>query len=154
MIFGNKSKDLFTAIVKSTVKESECEKLLGVTFDNKLNFTKHVQYLCKKKHQTLHPLDRLSNYIDVIELKLTMNAFIKSQFIYTPLVWTFQDRTANSKLNRVIERTIPVACNDSGNNSVNYYCNLDTSLTTRQHNLQLLMIEIFKTKNNLNPTSI
>ena len=83
-----------------------------------------------------------------------MNAFIKSQFIYTPLVWTFQDRTANSKLNKVIERTIPFACNDSGNNSVNDYCNLNTSLTTRKHNLQFLMIDIFKTKNNLNPTSI
>ena len=51
MIFGNKSKDLFTAIGKSTVKESECVKLLGLTFDNKLNFTKHVQDLCKKALQ-------------------------------------------------------------------------------------------------------
>ena len=145
MIFGNKSKDLFTAIVKSTVKESECEKRLGVPFDNKLNFTKHVQYLCTQKHQTLHAPDRLSNYIDLIKLKLPMNAVIKSQFIYTPLLWTFQDRMVTSKLNKVIERTIPFACNDSGYNSVNDYYNLNKSLTTHQHNLQLLMMEVFKT---------
>ena len=32
MIFGNKSKDSVVAIGKSTIKESEYEKLLGVTF--------------------------------------------------------------------------------------------------------------------------
>ena len=42
MIFGNKSKDSVITIGKSTIKESEYEKLLGVTFDKKLNFTKHV----------------------------------------------------------------------------------------------------------------
>ena len=40
---------------------------------------------------------------------------------------------------------LAIACNDSGNNSVN------NSLTIHQCNLQLLMIEIFKTKNNLTP---
>ena len=35
---------------------------------------------------------------------------------------------------------------------MNNYCNYNKSLTVHQRNLQLLMIEIFKTKNNLNPT--
>ena len=51
MIFGNKSKDLAVAIGKSTIKENEYEELLGVTFDKKLNFTKHVQDLSQKAHQ-------------------------------------------------------------------------------------------------------
>ena len=42
--------------------------------------------------------------------------------------------------------------NNSENNSVNSYCNPDKSLTIHQRNLQLLMIEILKTKRNLNPT--
>ena len=40
MIFGNKSEDSAITIGQSTIKESEYEKLLGVTFDKKL--TKHV----------------------------------------------------------------------------------------------------------------
>ena len=152
MIFGNKHKDSVVAIGKSTIKESEYEKLLGVTFDKKLSFTKHVQDLCKKAHQKLHALARLSNYIDPIKLKLLMDAFITSQFNYCPLVWMFHDRTANAKINKVTERALRIACNDSGNNSMNNYCNYNKSLTVHQRNLQLLMIEIFKTKNNLNPT--
>ena len=38
---------------------------------------------------------------------------------------------------------------DSGNDFVNA---VNNSLTTHQRNLQLLMTEIFKTKNDLNPT--
>ena len=89
---------------------------------------------------------RLSNYIDAIKVQLLMDAFIKPQFNYCPLVWMFHDRRANTKLNKVRERALQIASKDSGNNSVN------KSLTIHQRNLQLLMIEIFKTKNNLTPT--
>ena len=89
-----------------------------------------------------------------------MDAFIKSQFNYCPLVWMFHERRANAKLNKVIVRALRIASDDSWNNSeniseknsVNYYCNPNKSLTIHQRNLQLLMIEIFKTKNNLYPT--
>ena len=144
MIFSNKSKDSVITIGKSTIKESEYEKLLGVTFDKKLNFTKHVQDLCKKAHQKMHALARLSDYIDPIKLKLLLDLFIKSQFNYCQLVWMFHDRGVNVKLNKVFERAMRIACNDSGNNFVN------KSLTTHQRNLELLLTEIFKKKNNLN----
>ena len=70
MIFGNKCKDSVVNIGNSIIKESDYEKLLGVTFDNKLNFTKHVEDLCKKANQKLHTLARLSNYMDPVKLKL------------------------------------------------------------------------------------
>ena len=79
-----------------------------------------------------------------------MDAFIKSQLNYCPLVWMFHDRRANSKLKKVFERALQIACYDSGNNSANAYCNLNKSLTIHQRSLQLLMIEIFKTKSTLN----
>ena len=78
MIFDNKSKDSVVAIGKSAIEESEYEKLFSDTFDKKLNFTTHVQDSCKKVHQKLHVLARLSTYIDLIKSKLLMSAFIKS----------------------------------------------------------------------------
>ena len=108
----------------------------------------------------MHALAQLSNYIDPIKLKLLMDAFIKSQFNYCPLLWMYRDRSANAKLNKVFERALRIACNDGGNNaknnsenkSVSNYCNPNKSLTIHQRKLQLLIIEIHKTKNNLNPT--
>ena len=59
MIFGNKSKDSVVTIGSSIIKESDYEKLLGVTFDKKLSFTKHVEDLCKNANQKMHALARL-----------------------------------------------------------------------------------------------
>ena len=101
MIFGNKNKDAIVVNGKSTIKESEFERLLGLTFDRDL---------CKKAHQKLLALARLSNYIDPIKLQLLMDAFIKSQFNYCPFVWMFHDRRANAKLNKVFERALRIAC--------------------------------------------
>ena len=89
-----------------------------------------------------------SNYTDPVKLKLLMDAFIKSQFNYCPLVWMFHDRI-NSKVNKIHGRALRIVCKDNGNDFVN---NVNSSVTTHKRNLQLLMIEIFKTKNDLNPT--
>ena len=78
-----------------------------------------------------------------------MDAFIKSQFNYCPLVWMFHVRTINAKVNKIRERALQIVCKDSGNDLVN---NVNSSVTTHKGNLQLLMIKIFKTKSDLNPT--
>ena len=83
----------------------------------KVKLTKHVQDLCNKAHHTLHALTQLSPDIDPIKLKLLMDAFIQSQFNYCTLVWMFHHRRTNAKLNKVFERALPIACNDSRNNS-------------------------------------
>ena len=94
----------------STIDESEYEKLLGINFDKKLSFRKHVEDLCKKASQKLHALAPLSAYIDPIKLEILMNSFINSQFNYCPLVWMFHDRMLNSKLNVIRERALRQAC--------------------------------------------
>ena len=149
MIFGGKSTEATVTIGNSKINESDYEKLLGVTFDKKLSFKKHVEDLYKKANQKLHALARLSNYIDPIKSEILMNSFIRSQFNYCPLVWMFHDRATNSKLNRIQERALRMVCKDSESGLADLKKKYGT---IHQHNLQLLMIEIFKTKNNLNPT--
>ena len=149
MIFGGKSTEATVTIGNSKINESDYEKLLGVTFDKKLSFKKHVEDLYKKANQKLHALARLSTYIDPIKSEILMNSFIRSQFNYCPLVWMFHDRATNSKLNRIQERALRMVCKDSESGLADLKKKYGT---IHQHNLQLLMIEIFKTKNNLNPT--
>ena len=82
-------------------------------FDKKLSFKKHVEDLSKKAKQKLNALARLSNYIDPIKSEILMNSFIWLQFNYCPFVWMFHDRATNSKLNRIHERALRLACKDS-----------------------------------------
>ena len=93
---------LFVAILKfcSTkhLFESDYEKLLGLIFNKRLNFQKHIEGLYKKANQKLHVLAQLSNYIDPIKAEILVNSFISSQFTNCPLVWMFNDRATNLKI--------------------------------------------------------
>ena len=52
----------------------------------------------KRQTKKIIALARLSNYTDLVKLKLLRDALIKSQFNYCPLVWMFHDRTINSNV--------------------------------------------------------
>ena len=61
----------------------------------------------------------------------------------------FHYRVLNSKLNLIQERALRLGCKGSDTECENL---VKRTLTTHKHNLQLLMIEIYKTKHSLNPT--
>ena len=49
-------------------------------------FDSHVEPLCKKASQKLNALSRVAYQLDYNQRKLLLNAFIKSQFSYAPVV--------------------------------------------------------------------
>ena len=61
MLFEDKSTETTFKIGNSEIKESDYGKLLGITFDKKLNCKKHIEDLCRKANQRIHVLTRLSN---------------------------------------------------------------------------------------------
>ena len=74
---------------------------------------------------------------------------MKSQFIYCPLMWMFCSRTSNI-INKIHERTLRLILN--GHTS-DFDTLLQSNNDTCNHhrNIQTLMVEIYKIKNNLNP---
>ena len=62
------------------IQNRKSEKLLGVTIDNKLSFTEHVQKICDKASQKLNALTRLSSFMSLEKRRLIMKAFVNSQF--------------------------------------------------------------------------
>ena len=67
------------------IKNSNEEKLLGITFDNKLAFETHVSNLSKKANQKLHALSRVSHYMDERKIHTIIKAFINSQIWLLPI---------------------------------------------------------------------
>ena len=94
------------------IKNSESEKLLGVTIDYKLNFEEHLTKVCDKASQKLNALARISSYMNINQRKRIMRAFISSQFGYCPLVWFFCSRKINNRMNRIQERALRIVCKD------------------------------------------
>ena len=80
--------------------------LLEVHIDNRLNFDNQISQLHKKAGKKLHALTRVFKYIDILQRKLIVNAFIMSQFSYCPLIWMFHSRAMEHRINRIHERTL------------------------------------------------
>ena len=151
LVLGNKGVEATLNISGSLIKERDEEKLLGVIIDKKLTFKTHVDSLCKKASQKLHALARISTYMGKPHLELTMNTFIMSHFSYCPLVWMFHDRASNNKINKIHERALRIIHKDSTSN-FQELLSKSNSVSVHQRNLQLLLIEIYKTVHKLNPT--
>ena len=151
MVFGDKSNDISLNIESVRIKESKEKKLLGVILDKTLCFKQQLRPICRKAGQKLHALSRISHFLDVEQLKRIMKAFILSQFNYCPLVWMFCNRTLNNKINHIHERALRITFKDMGSDFDTMLLR-DNAVPIHIRNLQLLMIEVCKTKWELNPT--
>ena len=94
------------------IKDSKCEKLLGVKFNNKLTFEKHITDICRKASRKTYALARITHHIDFSKRRMIMNAFFNSWFSYCQLIWMCHNRMIKRKINRLHERCLRIICND------------------------------------------
>ena len=132
-------------IENEIIGDSLQEKLLGILIDNRLNFEPHVENLCQKAGEKLHALPRIDNYIDISKKRSIMNAFILSQFSYCPLIWMFDSRKLNYRINKTRER---IVYNDH-QFTFEKLLERGNSFTIHERNLQKCAIEMFKVNNEL-----
>ena len=149
LIFGNKENTSIT-IRQSPLVESKNEKLLGITVDKKLSFQAHIDNVCKKAGQKLYALVMVSKYMNEQQLRITMTSFVTSQFTYCQLVWMRHDRKSNNKINKIHERGLRLMTRDTRASFETLLENTE-SVSVHQKYLQVLMIEIYKCMNGLNP---
>ena len=81
------------------LKNSDCEKLLGVKFDSKLRFDQQITDLCRRASRKIHALARVTPFMNLSKRRLLMNSFFKTQFNYCPLILMCHSRENNSKIN-------------------------------------------------------
>ena len=76
-------------------------KILSAIFDNKLDFTGHLNTESKKANLKLHALNWISRFLPLEQHVLIINAYIKSLFNCFPLVWIFCYRGIMHKRNKI-----------------------------------------------------
>ena len=79
-------------ISETVICNSNSKKLLGVTFDNKLKFEKHIITICQRANKKLNAAARLTPYMELGKRRMLMNAFLNSQFNYCPVIWMCHSR--------------------------------------------------------------
>ena len=135
------------------IKNSDNEKLLGVTVDANLNFNCHLENILKKASKKVHVLARITPYMSIPKRKLLMNSFFTSYFNYCPLTWMCHSRAMNNKINRLQERCLHIMYSDKTSFFEKLLEN-DGSVTIQTRNLRTLATEMFKVYKNLSPAII
>ena len=151
LLLSDKGDNYYILIGTEVISNSMDEKILGVYF-NKLNFNTHFTKLCKKASQKLHALARVSNFLSINQRKMIMNAFIRSQFSYCPLIWMCHSRPILSIINNIHKRALRIVYKDSIS-SFAVLLEKSGSVSIHHRNLQALAIDIYKVLNNLSYSS-
>ena len=146
-MLSSSTESLKFEISETVIHNSQSKKLLGVTFDNKLKFEKHIKTICQKANSKLNALARIAFYMELTKRRIVMNAFFASHFNYCPLIWKFHSRNLN-KINRLHERCLQVIYNDKTSSSEQLLEN-DNSVSIHHRNIQTLVIEMYKVNNGL-----
>ena len=134
----------------SLIERSDCEKMLRVKIDYKLNFDEHVKTLCSKANNKLRALARTTPYMSVEKNKMLINSFFKAQFNYCPLLWMLHSRRNNSIIRNLHERCLRLIYNDK-NSTYEELLTKDGSVSIHHRNIQALATEFYKIKNGISP---
>ena len=65
----NTSNELIVKINEVQIKNSQSEKLLGITIDNDLKFEDHINNICRKASAKISALSRTAPYMDLQKRK-------------------------------------------------------------------------------------
>ena len=124
------------------------EELLGIFIDHKLTFEDHHLNIDQKV-----ALTKRSKCMSQKKLRITIKAFVTSQFAYCPLIWMFHNRRIDHKINKLHEKALKIVYKDHFS-LFEELLSKDESVTVHQRNLQIIATEVYKILNNLSPDII
>ena len=127
--------------------------LLGLVLDSKLNFSEHINSICKKASQRIGVLMRLRNLIPMKSKLILFKSAILPFLTYCHLVWHFCKASDTRKHERLQERGLRAVFkdNDSSYEQLLEKTDLPTLLNRRLQDLCILM---YKVKHKLSPAYI
>ena len=138
-----------TFMIESKRVKSRSEvKQLGITIDDKLSFTSHIENLCSTAHNRLPALARILKFIYFEQAKRLSEAYLMSTFTYCPLIWMYCSKTANNLINKIHKRSLRVIYEMEDANFEDLLIK-DSSWSIHENNTHTLLIEIYKSLNHV-----
>ena len=112
----NKNDNFGANINENRISNTRFKKLLGVTFDNQLNFNHHISKFAKQPVINLmHSLKFPTTWMKIKGEYFPIRTSL-SQFIYCPLIWMKHNKSINKKIDNLHERALRlIHCDHSSN---------------------------------------
>ena len=126
-------------------------KLLGVTFDEKLNFDAHVDIICKKASRQISAISRIAKFLSQECILKMYHSFVRSNFLYCANVWHFGSFRNFRKIEKVNKRALRLVLNDYTSSYPELLSRVNQQCIFVQ-NLHVILCECFKYVNVINPS--
>ena len=124
----------------SQIKNSNCERLLGIDIDFKLSFENHINQICSKARAKTKGLASIVPFLNKRKRKLLMNVISKSRFSYCLLSWIFHSHTLNKQINRSRERCLRIEYNGN-TSSFTDVLEIDNSVSVHLRNIYTSLLQ-------------
>ena len=138
------------AIENKQIKCKREVKLLGITIDEKLTFTRHIANICSLRNNRSRALTRIRRFLLTEQKKYLFHTYIMSVFKYCPLIWMFCNKTANNQISKIHKHTLHLVYEMEDANFEGLLLK-DNLGNVHENNIRMLLIEIYKSINNLSP---
>ena len=141
-------KEIEVKVNEMEIEQTSSMKLLGVSIDDRLNFTEHIKNVSTRASQRVGVIFRLRNLIPTETKLLLYKTAILPHLTYCDTVWHFCKASDKRKLERVQERALRAVYCDK-NSSYNELLRHAKLQTLNNRRLQNIAIMMFKVKHNM-----
>ena len=138
------------AIESKQIKCKREVKLLGITVDEKITFTKRITNRCRLAHNRLRTLTKIRRFLSTEQTRYLSEAYIMSAFKYFPLIWMFCNKTSNNQINKIHKRTLRLVYEMEDVNFEDLLLKDNSWNVHHKNNIHTLLTEIYKSLKNLN----
>ena len=104
---------LMIPVGNTIISSMERMKVLGITIDDKLNFSEHISNVCIKAGWQLNVPQRLKRVLDYKSRMAIYNSFVVSNFNYSPIVWMFASKKSPEKIENIQMKNCPYDLRDT-----------------------------------------
>ena len=146
-------KEIEAKVSEMEIEQTSSMKLLGVSINDRLNFTERIKNVSTKASQRVGVIFRLHNLIPTETTLLLYKTAILPHLIHCDTVWHFFKASDKRKLERVQERALRAVYWDK-NSSYNELLQHAKLQTLNNRRLQNIAIMMFKVKRNMSPKYI
>ena len=82
----SRNKNISMHVGPFEIKNTNCEKLLGIKVDSRLNFNENLDGIIKKSSRKINALSRIIPFMNISKKCILIHSFFNSQFNYYSLV--------------------------------------------------------------------
>ena len=129
-------------------------RLLGLTIDINLDFSKHVCEVCKRAGRRVGVLTRLRNIFSTRTKLITHKSAILPQLTYCHIVWIFCRSSENRKLELIQERALRAIYNHRKSGTYDELLKLAKLPKLKNRGIHGIALLMYKVKNELCPSYI